>query len=136
MRARAVLTAKRGLTVLLACLVLGSCGAGSGAPGPESDSGSTRDGSETTITSSRGPTEVYSFFRDSETSLALGVGSCNGNPTVTEFEEADNEVRVAVVATTYSEGPECGDVVNVELDEPLGDRVVVDLTTGQTVREE
>ena len=68
--------------------------------------------------------------------LALLVDSCNGNPEVTLFRETNTEVQVKVIAssTPFRGGPECQDTVDVQLQEPLRDRVVVDKHTEQSVK--
>ena len=67
--------------------------------------------------------------------VVLEVSSCHGEPTVTELDQADGDVRIAVEATTRPLGPadECNDVLEVRLDTPLGDRVLIDWSNGQEV---
>lgn len=67
--------------------------------------------------------------------LALIVGSCNGDPEVSLLRETDVDVQVKVVAssTPLRGGKDCRDAVEVQLQEPLGGRVVVDKHTGQSV---
>lgn len=67
--------------------------------------------------------------------LALFVASCHGDPVVTVLNEDDNQVRVRVVSssTPFFGGDTCQDVVEVMLRNPLGDRAVIDLHSGQTV---
>lgn len=63
--------------------------------------------------------------------LRLGVDSCSGDPVPT-VEESSAEVRVEVVSTVHlGGGPACQDVVEVALASPLGDREVVDGSSGQ-----
>ncbi len=66
--------------------------------------------------------------------LTLGVASCNGAPRVS-FRKTDDDVKVKVIAfsTPFHGGEDCMDAVDVYLQEPLGDRVVVDKHTGQVV---
>lgn len=68
-------------------------------------------------------------------SLVLEVDSCNGDPVASVLEQADDQVRIQVVAssTPFRGGDDCLDAVEVALQEPLGDRVVVDAHTGSTV---
>lgn len=77
---------------------------------------------------------VEAELRDS-LQLALVVGSCNGDPEVTRLEETADEVRVEVVsdAPLFRAEDDCMDLVEVQLDEPLGDRAVRDLHSGQEV---
>ena len=70
--------------------------------------------------------------------LELIVGSCNAAPEVLRLLESDADVQVKVVVThprlIAMSGRDCQDVVEVQLSDPLGDRVIVDRHTGQTVR--
>ena len=67
--------------------------------------------------------------------LSLGVGSCLGNPEVSLLRETDVDVQIKVIAfsTPMHGGRSCQDGVVVRLQEPLGDRIVVDGHTGQRV---
>ena len=65
--------------------------------------------------------------------VQLTVASCNGDPKVTELAETPTEVQVEVAGAVTDPGDACLDLVEVTLDEPLGDRTLVDLTTGRTV---
>lgn len=67
--------------------------------------------------------------------LTLIVNSCQGDPEVTLLQETDVDVQVEVVAssTPLRGGEDCQDVVEAQLEEPLGDRVVVDKHTGESV---
>jgi hypothetical protein len=67
--------------------------------------------------------------------LDLIVDSSNGDPEVTQLRESDREVQVEVVAssTPFQGGQDCLDVVQAQLQEPLGDRVVVDMHSQQSV---
>jgi hypothetical protein len=62
------------------------------------------------------------------------VPTCNGEPEVTMLEETEDEVRVEVVSQRQRGGDDCLDGVQVELDRPLGDRALIDVTSGRTVR--
>ena len=66
--------------------------------------------------------------------LTLGVASCNGAPRAS-FRKTDVDVQVKVIAfsTPFRGGDDCMDAVDVYLQEPLGDRVVIDTHTGQVV---
>jgi hypothetical protein len=67
--------------------------------------------------------------------LVLIVDSCNGDPEVSLLRETDVDVQVKVVAssTPLRGGDDCLDPVEVQLQKPLGDRVVIDMHTGQSV---
>ena len=71
----------------------------------------------------------------SPTGLRLVVSSCNGDPEVSLLRETDVDVQVKVVAssTPLTGGGDCQDLIEVQLQEPLGDRVVIDKHTGQSV---
>lgn len=66
--------------------------------------------------------------------VGLTVASCNASPSVELVEQSAREVRVQVEADTP--GPDqdgCADGVVACLDEPLGDRTLIDDTSGETV---
>ncbi len=69
--------------------------------------------------------------------LVLNVNSCNRNPEVSLLRETDVDVQIKVVADApppYG-GPECDDIVEIQLEEPLGNRDVIDKHTGEVVRD-
>ena len=69
--------------------------------------------------------------------LELAVGTCNKNPEVTLLRETGADVQVRVVADSHpflQGGADCQDPLEVQLQEPLGDRIVVDKHTGRLVR--
>lgn len=61
--------------------------------------------------------------------LRLFVDSCNGDPEVTRVVETAVTVQVRVVAFPHppSGGEDCRDAVHIQLQDPLGDRALVDL---------
>ena len=68
--------------------------------------------------------------------LTLIVASCNKNPEVSLLRETDVDVQVEVAVDSHPflQGRlDCQDAVEVKLQEPLGDRVVVDKHTGRSV---
>ena len=68
--------------------------------------------------------------------LALIVDSCHKDPEVSILRETNVDVQVKVVADSHPflrGGIECLDIVEVRLQEPLGDRGVVDKHTGRSV---
>ena len=67
--------------------------------------------------------------------LTLIVASCNKDPEVSLLRETDVDVQVRVTAffTPSLSVQECQDAVDLQLQEPLGDRVLVDDHTGQIV---
>ncbi|MBB2903111.1 hypothetical protein FHR75_003953 [Kineococcus radiotolerans] len=67
--------------------------------------------------------------------LQLGVNSCNSDPEAS-FVETEVDVTVTVTALAPpSDGVQdlCGDAVAVTLAAPLGDRAVIDESTGREV---
>ena len=66
--------------------------------------------------------------------LILTLASCHGAPRVSMSRETDVDVQVKVIAfsTPFHGGLRCQEGVNIYLEEPLGDRVIVDLHSGQT----
>ncbi len=83
----------------------------------------------------RGEVRVFEARLLSPDRLALAVGSCNGDPEVTLLRETAVDVQVKVVAssTPLRGGKDCQDIVEVQLQEPLGDRILVDKHTGRSV---
>ena len=82
-----------------------------------------------------GEVEVMDAELRSPLRLTLFVASCNENPTLSLFQETDVDVQVKVAAfsTPLRGGGDCQDTVEVQLREPLGDRVVIDKHTGRIV---
>jgi hypothetical protein len=63
-------------------------------------------------------------------SLTVSLDSCHARPTVEIVEQS--ATRVVLAATVEREsGDDCADVATVTSDSPLGDRRVVDRTTGE-----
>ena len=68
--------------------------------------------------------------------LTLTTPTCHKAPGVSLLRETDVDVQVKVVASSHPflrGGDDCQDAVEVKLQEPLGDRVVVDKHTEQSV---
>ena len=67
--------------------------------------------------------------------LTLVVASCHGAPRISLVRETNVEVEVEVVAfyTPFHGGLDCQDSVEVQLQEPLEGRRVVDNHTGEEV---
>ena len=78
---------------------------------------------------------VDAEYLPGQQALLLIVGTCQGNPELTQLEQTDSEVRVAVVSTIhhFQGGNACQDSVEVALEEPLAQRQVIDLASGTTV---
>ncbi|HEX6335320.1 MAG TPA: hypothetical protein VFZ85_00040 [Jiangellaceae bacterium] len=83
----------------------------------------------------RGEVSVIEAELRSTGRLALVVDSCEGDPEVSLLRETGEDVQVEVVASSayFRGGNDCFDVVEVQLREPLRDRVVIDLHTGESV---
>ncbi|WP_299521160.1 hypothetical protein [uncultured Serinicoccus sp.] len=73
--------------------------------------------------------EVWGSSDDRE--LEVAVDTCNRDPDVTALE-SEEEVRLKVsVARSFAlNSNSCGDAAKVVLDEPLGDRRVIDDSNG------
>ena len=82
----------------------------------------------------RSEVSVKSALLISPDRLELIVASCHGAPRVS-LEETDVDVQVKVISfsTPLRGGMDCLDTVQGHLREPLGDRIVVDKHTGQSV---
>lgn len=82
-------------------------------------------------TLSRGPVayEVPEASSDDGVTWWLSVPSCNGDPVLSELIQGEDEVGVEVTTTTGS-GLDCADEISFTLDEPLGDRTMRDLVSG------
>jgi hypothetical protein len=65
--------------------------------------------------------------------VSVGVFSCNGEPEITELVEKHTTVSVEVTSTVRNPGDACMDGIAIELDQPLADRKLIDLTSGQTI---
>lgn len=78
--------------------------------------------------------EIYDALlrNDEGTVIELSVGSCGARHRI-EVEESETRVEVSVLAGKDSAGDDCSDGVEVMLDAPLGDRVLIDASTGEEV---
>ncbi len=68
--------------------------------------------------------------------LTLIVASCNKDPEMSLLRETDVDIQVKVIADSHPfllGGGDCVDIVEAQLQQPLGDRVLVDDHTGQLV---
>jgi hypothetical protein len=78
-------------------------------------------------------TSVFAAQLLGDRTLELSLGACNAEKNEATVTEDESSVTVRVVSTNPSEGEDCADGVTVELDEPLGDRELIDATTGAHV---
>ncbi len=81
----------------------------------------------------RGPTELAEARLSAPAILEVGVMSCNGDPEITELTEEAHRVGVEVTSTVTDPGDSCMDLVEVVLQDPLGERDLVDVTSGRTL---
>ncbi len=83
----------------------------------------------------RGEVRVMHANWHSSQRLDLIVASCNRNPVVSLLRETDVDVQVKVKADSDFRwsGGDCADIVEVRLQEPLGDRAIIDKHTGKSV---
>lgn len=107
---------KRWAAWALVLVTLGAC----------SDEASSRGDAD------RQAVEVLSGKVQPSGKLTVSVESCQGDPEVSVVE-TDQAVRIEVVATVHAVGPACADGVAVPLEQPLGDRSLVDAHTGEAV---
>lgn len=83
---------------------------------------------------SSGGTEIVAAYGlPDSTRVELSVDSCRATAITVDVEETAEEVRILVATEDGDDGPECLDSAMAELDEPLGDRRVIDVTTGEEV---
>ena len=85
---------------------------------------------------SRGEVRVMDAELSPPDKLTLIVASCNENPKVSLLRETEDDVQVRVIADYdffAQSGDDCQDIVEVQLQDPLGDRVVIDEHTGRLV---
>jgi hypothetical protein len=66
-------------------------------------------------------------------SINLGVGACNPRDTEVTVDEGPDEVHVLVTVTDPSENHDCDTEVTIDLDDPLGDRALIDASTQRRV---
>ena len=80
------------------------------------------------------PSIVIVYGDPESTRLEVGVDTCNRNPSV-DAEETTEEVRLTATADEPSGDGEddCRDSVDLTLETPLGDRIVVDDSTDEQV---
>lgn len=79
----------------------------------------------------RGPVELTEAGVVDETSIWVSVPSCNGDPIVSRLIETAQEIQLEVVTTVHRNGDDCLDGITVRLGAPIGERQVVDLTSGR-----
>ena len=75
------------------------------------------------------PVTALQFIGTDGRVLTVGIDSCNAEPTLVIGEQSDARVVLAATAERNA-GGDCADGGVVTLDEPLGDRALLDATTG------
>ena len=73
---------------------------------------------------------------DSPDTLVINANTCHRNPELALFRETDVDVRVKMVVDPDPYplgGPDCLEELIVQLQEPLGDRPVIDAHTGRSL---
>ena len=76
----------------------------------------------------RGVVEVFGL--PTSRTLLLTVDACGRNPVVSAQESEDEVIISVTVATSRDAFADCGESAEVNLAEPLGDRRVVDASSG------
>ena len=83
--------------------------------------------------SERASTSVGDWSADGDV-LHLGINSCNGDPQASLVEtETDITVTVTAVFQRGGDSPACMDGLAITLAAPVGDRAVIDGSTGRQV---
>ena len=72
------------------------------------------------------------YIRGADRVLEVIVNSCNADHTIT-VDESGSQVVITVTVRNDNTNLDCQDAVMVTLLEPLGERSVVDGTTGQSI---
>jgi hypothetical protein len=87
-------------------------------------------------TTERVPTALLDASADrTGTRLMVALDTCSGKPEVVDVSETTTEVRARVLSDDESgDSLGCAVALGVRLQEPLGDRVVIDDSTGDRVK--
>lgn len=84
----------------------------------------------------RGPVPIGEPMLEGDRLLRVTVPTCNGDPEITVLAESATEVRLEITSTGAAPGwgsDACLDIVDVTLGAPLGERAVIDLSTGDVL---
>ncbi|MGH1491805.1 MAG: hypothetical protein ACRBK7_20850 [Acidimicrobiales bacterium] len=84
----------------------------------------------------RRTTSVGAAFLYDPATFEVIVDSCNGDPQLVDLDESTDEVRIRVVSWHpgyFDGGDDCLDQLEVTLTEPLGDRRLVDASSGDEI---
>ena len=90
-----------------------------------------------TVACGGGRKEVsLSYWRPSTAqAIEVGLGSCRADVVEVEAKESETEVRIRVWIKGGMDA-DCQDTISIDLDEPLGDRQVIDAESGDRVPQE
>jgi hypothetical protein len=77
--------------------------------------------------------KIVDAVLEGERTLVLGIDACNADENRVSTTEDPETVRVSVTTDDAPGGDDCADGVTVELAAPLGDRELIDETTGEPV---
>lgn len=83
----------------------------------------------------RGEVAILEADPRPQAQLFVVVAACGSQPHVTTLEETAGSVRVGVSIWRHfrTGGDDCADSIVIDLNEPLGQRTVIDASTGQPV---
>ena len=83
----------------------------------------------------RGDVAILEAEPRPQAQLYVDVAACGSQPHVTTLEESSDAVRVGVSIWRHfrTGGDDCADSITIDLNEPLGQRTVIDASTGQPV---
>jgi hypothetical protein len=74
------------------------------------------------------------YAQEDGATLRISVDTCQGNPELLDVTQSASAVEVTVVSDDQPrQRPACADHVNVQLDQPLGTRKLIDGSTGEPV---
>lgn len=102
------------------------CGAALTGCGDES-------GDDPAESSERRPAEIIDARLEGESTVILSIEACNAETNRATVTETEREVVVSVTTDDLVLDDMCADGLVVDLEEPLGDRQLVDGTTGEAV---
>jgi uncharacterized lipoprotein NlpE involved in copper resistance len=83
--------------------------------------------------STRRDARIVDAVLEGDRTLVLNIDACNADDNRTETTENGDTVTIAVTTDDPPGGDDCADGVTVELADPLGDRALIDASTGEQV---
>jgi hypothetical protein len=75
------------------------------------------------------PRVTRAYGTTTSTELTLNIDSCHQHPKV-DADESASEIRLTVTADADN-SDDCGDIARVTLDDPVGERSIIDTATGE-----